>query len=258
MKINLKPVALTVLGCVMGVGVYAQTKTDGEWRGAGGAALSATSGNTSSLALLLNGDATRATSADKITLGGSINYARSKVNGVSQTTADKWALVGEYDYNLSAQMFMFGKLGLEADKLIFLSHRASVAGGLGYKVLNMPDMTFDLYGGLGYVTDKYSAAQTIGGTTGTMFSRVAAYLAEESTHKLSATTSFKQRLDLYPGLSGDKALLAKFNSGLNVAMTSTLSLTVGLTDSYNSKPAAGQKKNDIGLFTGINVKFGAL
>lgn len=27
--------------------------------------------------------------------------------------------------------------------------------------------------------------------------------------------------------------------------------------SYNSVPAAGNKKNDLGLFTGINVKFGA-
>ena len=31
-----------------------------------------------------------------------------------------------------------------------------------------------------------------------------------------------------------------------------------LIDSYNSKPPATRKKNDVGLFTGINVKFGAI
>ena len=31
----------------------------------------------------------------------------------------------------------------------------------------------------------------------------------------------------------------------------------GAIDHYNSKPPLGQKKNDLGVFTGINVKIGA-
>ena len=46
-------------------------------------------------------------------------------------------------------------------------------------------------------------------------------------------------------------------SAKGVAMSGTMSLTVGLTDSYNSKPPAGSKKNDVAVFTGLNVKFGA-
>ncbi len=246
------------LGITAATGALAQAKTDGQWRGAGGAALSATSGNTSSTSLLLNADAARATAADKITLGGNINYAKSKnAAGVDQTTANKWAGFGQYDYNLTPQLFAFGKLGLEADKLIDLSLRTSLAGGLGYKVINTEQTTFDLFGGLGYTNDKYSVKQTIAGKTDTSFSRASVYLGEASTHQLSPTVAFKQRLELYPGISGDKAMLAKFNAGLAVAMSSTLNLTVGLTDSYNSKPPVGVKKNDLGLFTGINVKFGA-
>jgi putative salt-induced outer membrane protein len=89
------------------------------------------------------------------------------------------------------------------------------------------------------------------------FSRASLYLGEESSHQLSDTVSFKQRLELYPGLSGDKAKIMKFTAGLGVAMSGTMSLTVGLTDSYNSKPPAGSKKNDVAVFTGLNVKFGA-
>lgn len=246
-----------VLGCAS-LAALADVKTDGQWRGSGGAALSMTSGNTKTSSLLLNADAARATAEDKITLGGAINHAKSRTDGVTRTTADKWAASGQYDRNLSADLFAFGKLGLEGDKLVDLSLRTSVAGGLGYKVINNESTTFDLLGGAGYSTDEYSLAQTIGGRTDTRFSRASVYLGETSTHKLSPTVSFKQRLDLYPGVSGDKALLAKFDAGLAVAMSGTMNLTVGFTATHNSKPPQGTKSNDFGLFTGVNVKFGAV
>ena len=165
---------------------------------------------------------------------------------------------GQYDFNLSPRLYAFGRLGLDGDKLVDLSLRTSLAGGLGYKVVNTETTSFDVFGGVGYTTDRYSVAQTIGGKTDTTFSRASVYFGEASAHKLSESVSFKQRLDVYPGLTGDKAVLAKFAAGMSVAMSSTLSLTVGLTDTYNSKPPAGTKSNDIGLFTGVNVKFGAL
>jgi putative salt-induced outer membrane protein len=258
MTSNTTTLCLVVLGCTACGGALAEDKTDGQWRGTGGAALSVTSGNTTSSSLLINAEASRATTIDKITLGGAMNYAKSKIGGVDQTTANKWGAFGEYDYNLSPQMFVFGRLGFDADKVIDLSLRTSLAAGLGYKVINTKETTFDVYGGLGYTTDKYSLAQTINGTTDTSFSRASIYLGEASSHVLSPTVSFKQRLDLYPGVSGDKAILAKFNAGLSVAMSSTLNLSVGLIDTYNSKPPAGTKSNDIGLFTGVNVKFGAI
>jgi putative salt-induced outer membrane protein len=220
--------------------------------------VSATSGNSSTQAVLLNAEMSRATAADKLTLGGAINYGRSKADGVTSTTANKWGAAGQYDFNLSAAMFAFGKLGLEGDALTDLSLRSTLAGGLGYKLVNTPELKFTLFGGVGYSTDKYDVAKTIGNKTAKSFSRASLYLAEESEHQLSKTTSFKQRLELYPGVSGDKAMLAKFSAGLGVAMSGTMSLTVGVTDTYNSKPAAGSKKNDLGVFTGINVKFGAL
>jgi putative salt-induced outer membrane protein len=250
--------AALAAACVLSTNAMAQAKTDGLWRGLGGAALSSTSGNTNSSSFLLTAEASRATATDKISLGGMANYARNKTDGVRKTTSKKWATFGQYDFNLTPDLFAFGKLGLEGDALIDLSLRTSLASGLGYKIINTEPNTFTVFGGLGYVTDKYSVAQTVGAKTATSFSRVSLYVAEESTHQITPTVAFKQRLDVYPGFSGDKAILAKFMAGLSVAMSSTLNLTVGLTDSYNSKPPVGFKKNDLGLFTGINVKFGAL
>ncbi len=237
---------------------HAETTPDGLWRGAGGAALAITSGNSEATTLNLNADMAVATAADKLSLGGAYNYGKSKAAGLTSTTADKWNAYGQYDYNLSAKTFVFGKLGLEADKLTHLDLRATVAGGLGYKLIDTKELSFSLFGGAAHSRDSYGVTQTIGTTTGKHFSRTSLYLGEESAHQLSATTSFKQRLEFYPGLSGDKAKIAKFSAGLAVAMSSMMNLTVGLTDSYNSAPPAGTKKNDVGLFTGINVKLGSL
>jgi putative salt-induced outer membrane protein len=240
---------LIAVAALVSAGAYAQTpaapiKTDGEWRGVMGAALTATSGNSSSRAFILNADAYRATAGDKITVGGMVNYGHA--GGVD--TAKKWGMFGQYDYNLSPQLFAFGRLGLEADTLASLDSRVALAGGVGYKVINTPNTTFTVYGGLAHLRDKYSTYSA---------NRTSLYLAEESTHKLSDTTAFKQRLDLYPGLTGDKAKIAKFTAGLAVAMSSTMSLNVGLIHTYNSEPPAGLKKGDTALFTGVNVNFGA-
>jgi putative salt-induced outer membrane protein len=245
-------------GCLLTSATLAQVKTDGQWRGLGGASLATNSGNTSSTALLLNTDMSRATTADKITLGGSINYAKAKINGVKETTANRWGAAGQYDFNLSPQLYAFGKLGLEADRIVELQLRNALAGGLGYRVIATKETSFDVFGGLGYTTDKYRVAQTIGGKTDTRFSRASLLFGEESSHQLSPAVSAKQRLEIYPGLSGDKANLMKFTAGLGVAMSSTLNLTVGVVDNYNSKPPAGLKKNDLGVFTGVSVKLGAL
>jgi putative salt-induced outer membrane protein len=252
-----RPLTLGALALLGSTGAVAEEKTDGLWRGSGGAAFSATSGNTRSSSLQLSADATRASTTDKFTLGASANYAKNKTDGVNETTSDKWSLFGQYDYKFTPVFYAFGRLGLESDKLVDLSLRSALAGGLGYKLVNSKATTFELLGGGAYTIDKYRVAQTIGDDTDTRFSRASIYVAELSSHQLTSSVQFKQRLDVFPGVSGDKAVLAKFTAGLTVAMTRTLNLSVGLVDNYNSKPPAGTKSNDLGVFTGINVKFGA-
>jgi putative salt-induced outer membrane protein len=250
--------SLIAAGVLASSGAFAEPpKTDGLWRGVGGASLSATSGNSEATTALMTVDMASLTTTDKISLGGAINYGRAKVDGKTSTTSDKWNTFGQYDYNLSPQLFVFGKLAFEGDNVAKLSLRATLAGGVGYKIIETKELTFNVFGGAAYSTDKYKTSQTIGSDTGTSFSRTSLFIGEESTHQLSASTSFKQRLELYPGLTGDKAKIAKFNAGLAVAMSSTLSLNVGVTDTYNSAPPAGQKKNDMGLFVGVNLKLGA-
>jgi putative salt-induced outer membrane protein len=241
----------------MGAGsAFAQAKTDGQWRGLAGASVSATSGNSSTNNVLLNVDMARLTAADKISTGGYINYGSSKAAGVTSTTNNKWGLNGQYDYNLSPRMYAFGKLALEGDKVVDLSLRRTVAGGMGYKVINEANTTFDIFGGLANIHSKYNSNQLISGVTGTGFSTTSLLLGEESTHKLSDAIFFKQRVELYPRISGDGGTFAKATANLGVALNAGMSLNVGLVDNYNSAPGAGLKKNDLALFTGVSMNLG--
>lgn len=234
----------------------AQTQADGKWRGLAGASYSATSGNSSTQNLLLNLDMARQTEQDKISANAMANRGSGKVDGVKSTTADKWGLGGQYDYNLSPQLYVFGKLGLEGDKIIDLSQRRTLGTGLGHKVINEPNTTFDVFAGVANTRSKYKTTQTIDNTTGTSFTTNSALLGEESTHKLSDTVFFKQRVELYPRISGAGGTLAKSTANLGISLNSTLSLNVGLIHNYNSVPTAGLKKNDLSLFTGLSVKLG--
>jgi len=229
--------------------------TDGRWRGNLGAALSATSGNTSSSALLLSADAARLTDADKISLSGNINYAHAKIDGVRTTTADKMNVVGQYDRNIDTRLFGFGKLAFDHDRVNHLTLRSALDGGLGYKLVDTKPLHFTVFAGGGYASDRYDSPQTVGNRTDTRFSRTSVLLAEESAHELTPTVTAKQRLEWNAGISGDKAHLLKFTAGLGVAMSSTMSLTVGLIDTYNNRPPTGQQSNDVSLLTGLNVKF---
>jgi putative salt-induced outer membrane protein len=251
------PLVVAISACLCASSAWPQAKADGRWRGIGGVAFAATSGNAETTTLSVNSDMTRATLDDKLALGGYVNYGRSEVNSVRTTTADRWSGFGQYDYNLTPAMFVFGKLVLEGDNVIQLLVRTSVAAGMGQKFIDSKEQTFSVFGGGAYSTDRYENPQTVDGRSGTRFSRSSLFLGEESSHKLSPSTSFKQRLDLYAGISGDQARIARFNAGLAVAMSSTLNLTLGIVASYNSRPPANTTNKDLGIFAGVNVKLGA-
>jgi putative salt-induced outer membrane protein len=256
-RLSATTLAMTALTALVAAPAQAQVKTDGQWRGAAGAALSTTSGNSTATAMALTAEMLRATADDKITLGASSNYARSKANGVTSTTANKWAGAGQYDWNLGPQLFVFGKLGLEGDEVAKLQLRSTLASGLGFKVFDSKPLSLQVFGGAAYTTDRYDGLQTIGGKTDDSFSRSSLLIGEESSHQLADNTTFKQRLEVYPGLSGDKAVLAKFTAGLSVAVSSSLNATLNVVNNHNSKPPVGFKKNDLGVFAGVNLRFGA-
>jgi putative salt-induced outer membrane protein len=230
---------------------------DGAWRGAVGAAFSLASGNTDAATALLNASAVRATVEDRISLLGSLTYGRGRDSeGVRSTTANKWATVGEYDWNLSPVWFTSLRGIAEANQIVGLDLRALVAPSVGYKVFDGDNSALSLYGGVAYTSERYDEIKIIGGRNSTRFDRFSLYLSEESRHRFGEDITLSQRFEVYPGVTGDKALLLRFNANLGLSVTRSLQLNVGLVHSYNNRPPEGQRSADTSLFTGITLRFG--
>lgn len=239
------------LACAGWAHAQATLKPDGQWRAALGLGASIASGNTKSSSLSALADAVKATEQDKISLYGNALSARTA--GV--TTAEQLRLGGRYDYNLSSVWFGFGGLDFERNKFANLSLRSQISGGLGYHWIKTPETTWDLFGGVAYSSDKFITATTIDGALRDSYSYPSLLLGEESTHKLSETTSAKQRGVLYPNLKNSGEYRATWDAGLSVAMSKTLNLSVGLGVTYNSEPGIGRKSTDSLLTTGVTMKF---
>jgi putative salt-induced outer membrane protein len=229
----------------------ATVKPDGVWRAALGVGASFASGNSKSQNFSLIGDAVNVTAQDKTAVYGTILRAKSG----SATTADAQRLGGRYEWNLGPSLFAFGSLDLERDKPANLKRRSVLGTGLGWKVIKSAPLNFDVFGGVGYTSDGYFAATRIDGATRSSYSYATLMLGEESTHRLSDTTAFKQRLVLFPNLKNSGEYRATWDAGLAVAMSKTLNLTVGAAWRYNSEPGVGRKSTDTLLTTGIAVKF---
>lgn len=94
----------------------------------------------------------------------------------------------------------------------------------------------------------------IDGSSRSAYNYLSVLLGEESTHKLSDTTSVKQRLTRVPKLKNCGEFRANLDAGLSVAMSKAMNLNVGFALAHNSEPGNGRKSTDSLLTTGVSVK----
>jgi len=226
------------------------------WVGRMTASLSATSGNSRSRAAQVDVDVSRKKDGGKTTLTAVISEAQSGARSDRETTAGRWAGTAQHDRDIDADHFAFARMGLEHDRVIELNIRAQAALGLGRHVINEAVRSLDVFAGLGRTVSRYREEKTIGGETDSRFASNILLIGNEYSQQLTPTVSLKQRLEGYLAIDGDRNHLYKLSAALNVDMTRTLALTVAVTDTYNSRVAADQKRNDLSLTTGLSVKIG--
>ncbi len=251
----MKKFTLTAAMLALAGGAFAQAtvKDDGQWRSAAGASLAAASGNTSSVTLVAKGDAVRATKQDKWALYADALYGKS--GSPSVKTADSLRLGTKYDWNLSPQMYAFGLGELQRDTIASLSSRITLGGGVGYKLINTDPLKFEVFGGAGYISDRYSPSVTVDGALHTSYSYPTLILGEESSHKLGQSTTAKQRMVVYPNMKNSGKFTAQWDAGVSVAATAAMNLTAGVTLKMNNNVSSPVKKTDALFTTGVSVKF---
>lgn len=226
-------------------------KPDGEFRAVFGLGASAASGNTEANNLSFTFDGVRATATNRTTLYARGNYASSD----GEQTAEQLRLGGRHDHDLGPAYFAFGGLDLEQNKFTNLKLRGQLNGGLGWRVIQSPETTFNVFGGVGYTSDNYYEPMLIDGAVRDAYDYANLLLGEESMHQLTDSTSARQRLTVAPNISQWGEYRANWDGSVAVAINKTISLTVGLAVAYNSEPGPGRETTDTLFTTGISMKF---
>jgi putative salt-induced outer membrane protein len=226
-------------------------KPDGEWRSLFTAGASVSTGNTDAKSATLAADVVRLRSFDKWSFDGAGQYATS--NGAR--TADRENGTALYTRDITPAWFGFGQLDLLHDVLADISSRTTLGSGLGYHVFKEPALTWDISGGLAYTLDRYEHPQLVDDETRSRYNHAELLLSEESNHKFSETTTFRQKLTVYPNLHDGNDVRTIFDTGLSVAMTKKLALTATFEHRYDSRPGEGLGKTDTQLVTGVSLRF---
>lgn len=229
----------------------ATVKPDGQWRSVLGAGYTRTTGNTGASAITFNGEVVRATDRNKWQSYGNALYAKSQ----GEITGRQVRTGTRFDHNLSPTLFSFVGADLEHDYIALLKLRAGVNTGLGYKFVETPDHSFNVFGGMGYIRDRYDDIRLVDEQLRDRYRYWTVILGEESTHKITSTVSAKQRFAMLPTVNGSGLYRATFDAGLSAALNERMSLTVSFNNRYNSDPGPGVKKTDTLLTTGVSVKF---
>ena len=227
-------------------------KPDGEWRGALGIGYTSTSGNTDSVTYSINGDAVRQTTYDKFgAYVQAVNGRREEEDGETIRTANQARAGLAYTRDIRSsndRFFGFGQADWDRNLLIDLRLRSVFAGGVGYHVVKGEHHTFDISTGPAYNRERFTADTR---------DQIEWLVAEESSHTLTPTTTFKQKLSTYSNLKEgqggeyrvvfDAALVFKVNSRWNLTMT--------FNSRHQSNPPVGVEKTDTLFVTGIQYMF---
>ncbi|MBV8500433.1 MAG: DUF481 domain-containing protein [Paucibacter sp.] len=219
---------------------------DGLWHGSVALGGALATSNSATGTVNANVNAARETVVGKWSLWGIGNYSAYYSRGVDTTTANTLRLGSRYDKYFNEQLFIFGAIEAETNRPAGLSHRVSTDVGTGYKLLRSETSSFDLFAGVGDTANRY--------TSGVLAEGVQMLFGEESSHKLTPTTSLRQRLSVRTG-DGNVGSLTTFDANLATKLVGDWTLTTAFQARRSGRPPVGAKSTTSLLTIGIGYKF---
>ena len=227
-KINPPPVVWT--GSVVVNGLLSQGNTNSEQFGA-------------SIDLLRRSD------ADRITANAAYLYGRQKVNGITSTTDDNWHIAGAYDYFFTKNIYGYGNMRVEKDRILNLDLRLTPGVGFGYQVVERPDFNLNFEGGLSWVYEEFTNVPTPN-------ENVSARLAYH-VDKTLFNSKFKvfNEIAWLPSIQNFHDCLLLTSTGFRLAITKTMFSELKAQINYDSTPAPQSRRTDAQYILGVGWTF---
>lgn len=170
-----------------------------------------------------------------------------KTDGV--TTRKHYDANIETNYKFNDRLYFFGLLGWEADKFAGYSRRFTESAGLGYRVINEPNLTFDLEAGPAARQTKFVVANPLAppaflpvGSASNIGGRVNGDLLWKFSDRISFTEN--------AGMLFDKSGRSTFSkTALNAKLTDHITASAGFDIRNESKTTAAKKTDTAERFT---------
>ena len=160
-----------------------------------------------------------------------------------KTSRERFFASYEPNYKISKQVFAYGLLQYERDRIQGYSGRYAVSGGIGYKVIDQPNLHLSIKAGPAYRLTDYR--------DGTEESRLAALFGADFDWSITKRLKFTQGANaVAESGSSAVAIIDSSNtsislvSGLEAKVSNRLSTRFSYTIDYNSNPPAGSVKTD--------------
>jgi putative salt-induced outer membrane protein len=237
-------------GLCAAVALLAVSAAHADWTGKSEAGLVIASGNTETETANVKLQLANEIDKWKHQFGGAALYASSELEG---TTARRWELFEQTDYNFSPRTFVFGAARYEDDQFSGFAYQAVLSGGIGRKFIDTAVTKFTGTAGVGYkIFETQDAFDDAGALIepGEHDSEAVFRGTLDFDHEFTATTSLLDKLVVEAGADNT---FVQNDLALQVKMNAVLALAVGYSVRHNSDPPVGFEETD--TLTTINLVY---
>ena len=221
-----------------------------DWKGGINLGFALARGNSETTNLTTGFTADRKTMNDEITAYFSSLYSTDDKTG-GGTIAN--SIIGgiKFDRNITKRVFAFVSGDFTHDELQDLNIRGIYSGGLGYHLINNPNTSLDLLGGVNYTHESYGAGPTL-----VTRNLAGITVGESGMHKFGKSTTATEVFYFYPDLSSTGQYRFSFDAASVTQISKWFGWQIGLSDRYvTNPPILGTKSNDVIFTTGVNFSF---
>jgi putative salt-induced outer membrane protein len=205
-----------------------------QWHGKGEIGASVSTGNSRDTGVTLALTLERKGIDWQHKLRGRLDYQRS--NGL--TSREQYLFAYEPRYQIKADLFAYGFAQYEHDKLQGLASRYSASGGLGYQLVDRPDLHLAVKAGPSFRHTEYvdgGAQDSVGALAGLDFD-----------WQIAKRLKFTQDANMVADTGGSAVVIVdsaatsvKLVSGLEAKVSDRLTTRFAFTVDYNSNPPLG-------------------
>lgn len=213
-----------------------------KWKRSAGLGATVTGGNSDTILVTANVNATKKWTQNEILLGATAAYGEVD----NQKNADNLAGFAQYNRLFNERLFGYARVDGLHDAIADVDYRFTLGPGAGYYFIKNPKMSLSAEAGPSFVYEK------VGGQERGYF---ALRIGEKFEYQINERARVWQTLEFLPQVDEFENFIINAEVGVESKLTDALSLRVFVQDTYDNQPAPGRKENDVKLVSSINYAF---